>query len=207
MKQKITLLSLFLIVCMGATAQNTLSGYIYDTQNREPLIGATIFDSLTQTGTTANEFGYYRLSLQKMNTALRVSYVGYQTQRVALSDIQKDTVLNIFLTPSVNLAAVTIVGNRDNNIETIQPGKVNVPLERLQGIPSVGGERDLLKALSVLPGVANGAEGTSSLLVRGGGQDQNLFILDGANTYNTVTLGDYSTFEFSSFNTSFHGGI
>ncbi len=188
MKQKITLLSLFLIVCMGVTAQNTLSGYIYDIQNREPLIGATIFDSLTQTGTTANEFGYYRLSLQKMNTALRVSYVGYQTQRVALSDIRKDTVLNIFLTPSVNLAAVTIVGNRDNNIETIQPGKVNVPLERLQGIPSVGGERDLLKALSVLPGVANGAEGTSSLLVRGGGQDQNLFILDGANTYNTGHL-------------------
>ena len=188
MKQKITLLSLFLIVYTSITAQNTLSGYIYDAKSREPLIGATIFDSLSQTGTTANEFGYYRLSLKKGQIGLRVSYVGYETQRVSLSDMQKDTLINILLPPSVNLAAVTIIGNRDNNIETIQPGKVNVPLERLQGIPSVGGERDLLKALSVLPGVANGAEGTSSLLVRGGGQDQNLFVLDGANTYNTGHL-------------------
>ena len=193
MKQKITLLFLFLIVCGGVNAQNTLSGYIYDAKSREPLIGATIFDSLTQTGTTANEFGYYRLALKKKTIGLRISYVGYQTTTIVLSDIQKDTVVNIVLAPSVSLATVTIIGNRDNNIETIQPGKVNVPLERLQGIPSVGGERDILKALSVLPGVANGAEGTSSLLVRGGGQDQNLFILDGANTYNTGHLLNFTS--------------
>ena len=48
-------------------AQTTLSGYVYDSQSREPLIGATIFDSLSQTGTTANEFGYYRLFLKKQN--------------------------------------------------------------------------------------------------------------------------------------------
>jgi hypothetical protein len=188
MQKTTTILFILLFVCKNADSQNTLSGYIYDAQSREPLIGATIFDSLTQTGTTANEFGYYRLSLRKANAALRISYVGYQTQPLSLSNRQKDTVVNILLTPSVYLASVTIVGNRDDNIETIQPGKVNVPLERLQGIPSVGGERDLLKALSVLPGVANGAEGTSSLLVRGGGQDQNLFVLDGANTYNTGHL-------------------
>ena len=188
MKKTIHFCVILLFICTNSFTQNTLSGYIFDLQSREPLIGATIFDSLTQTGTTANEFGYYRLSLKKQNAALRVSYVGYRTQQLFLSDMGKDTVLNILLPPSVYLGTVTVIGNRDNNIETIQPGKVNVPLERLQGIPSVGGERDLLKALSVLPGVANGAEGTSSLLVRGGGQDQNLFVLDGANTYNTGHL-------------------
>jgi CarboxypepD_reg-like domain/TonB dependent receptor/TonB-dependent Receptor Plug Domain len=187
MKKTVILLTTTFLLNIAAWSQNTISGYVYDTQSREPLIGATVFDSLTQTGTTANEFGYYRLSLKKQ-AALRVSYVGYQTQVLSLPDIRKDTIVNILLPPSVYLGTVTIVGNRDDNIETIQPGKVNVPLERLQGIPSVGGERDLLKALSVLPGVANGAEGTSSLLVRGGGQDQNLFVLDGANTYNTGHL-------------------
>ncbi len=188
MKKTTLLLTTIFLLKITVWSQNTISGYIYDRQNREPLIGAIVFDSLTQTGTTANEFGYYRLSLKKQKAVLRVSYIGYQTQVLPLSDIQKDTIINVFLPPSVYLGTVTIVGNRDDNIETIQPGKVNVPLERLQGIPSVGGERDLLKALSVLPGVANGAEGTSSLLVRGGGQDQNLFVLDGANTYNTGHL-------------------
>ncbi|NJN35619.1 MAG: TonB-dependent receptor plug domain-containing protein, partial [Saprospiraceae bacterium] len=105
-----------------------------------------------------------------------------------VSDVRNDTILNCGLTPSVSLNTVTIVGDRDNDIEKIRPGKAAISLERLQNIPSVGGERDILKALAVLPGVSNGTEGTSSLLVRGGGQDQNLFILDGANTYNTGHL-------------------
>jgi hypothetical protein len=188
MKKNSLLLSFFLLVKTITSAQSTISGYVYDAQNREPLIGAIVFDSLSKTGTIANEFGYYRLSLKKQNCVLRVSYVGYAVQNVPFSNLRKDTLLTFFLDPSVSLTTLTVTGNQDNNIETIQAGKVNISLERLQNIPSIGGERDLLKALSVLPGVANGAEGTSSLLVRGGGQDQNLFILDGANTYNTGHL-------------------
>ena len=186
---KYLLLLLFgYLINLKLDAQTTLSGYVYDSQSREPLIGATIFDSLTQAGTTANEFGYYRLFLKKQNVSLRISYVGYQTHNLALASLTQDTSINILLPPSVSLATLTVVANKDNNIETIQPGKVNIALERLKGIPSVGGEKDILKALSILPGVANGAEGTSSLLVRGGGQDQNQFILDGATVYNTGHL-------------------
>ena len=191
MKKISFLLFLLSLIKINTFAQSIMSGYVYDAQNREPLIGAVIFDSLTQTGTTANEFGYYRLSLKKQNCALRVSYVGYAMQNITLSNLRKDTLLTFFLDPSVSLTTLTVTSNQDNNIETIQAGKVNISLERLQNIPSIGGERDLLKALSVLPGVANGAEGTSSLLVRGGGQDQNQFILDGANTYNTGHLFNF----------------
>jgi CarboxypepD_reg-like domain/TonB-dependent Receptor Plug Domain len=188
MNKYLILLFILPTIFMRLNAQNTLSGYVYDAQSREPLIGATVFDSLTQSGTTANEFGYYRLFLKNKSVSLRVSYVGYQSQSLLIPSIKKDTIAHIFLGPSVSLNTFTVVANKDNNIETIQPGKVNIPLERLQSIPSVGGERDIIKALSVLPGVANGSEGTSSLLVRGGGQDQNQFILDGATVYNTGHL-------------------
>jgi CarboxypepD_reg-like domain/TonB-dependent Receptor Plug Domain len=181
-------LSLWLFKALNTTAQNTISGYVLEAQSQEPLIGATIVDSINQTGTTTNEYGYYRLFLMNITTTLRISYVGYQARSLNINSLKKDSIANIYLTPSLSLATVTIVGNRDNNIETIQAGKVNIPLERLQNIPSVGGERDIIKALSILPGVANGSEGTSSLLVRGGGQDQNQFILDGANVYNTGHL-------------------
>ena len=85
-------------------AQTTLSGYVYDAQSREPLIGATIFDSLTQAGTTANEFGYYRLFLKKQNVSLRISYVGYQTHNLALASLTQDTSIRHFPQKNLKLA-------------------------------------------------------------------------------------------------------
>jgi TonB dependent receptor/CarboxypepD_reg-like domain/TonB-dependent Receptor Plug Domain len=182
------LLIFMLFISLKITAQSVMSGYVLDEKSHEPLIGAVLFDSINQTGVTTNEYGYYRFFIQNSTINLRISYIGYQAQNLTFVSTAKDIISTIYLTPSLSLATVTIIGNRDDNVETIQAGKVNVPLERLQNIPSIGGERDLLKALSVLPGVANGAEGTSSLLVRGGGQDQNQFVLDGANVYNTGHL-------------------
>ena len=47
----------------------------------------------------------------------------------------------------------------------------------------------------LLPGVIEGAEGSSGLYVRGGGPDQNLIILDDATVYNTNHLfGLFSVF-------------
>jgi len=53
----------------------------------------------------------------------------------------------------------------------------------LNNLPSVGGERDLLKAISLFSGVLPGSEPSSSINVRGGANDQNLFYLDGAPIY------------------------
>src|SRR5690606_38750340 len=57
------------------------------------------------------------------------------------------------------------------------------------------GEVDLVKVLQLKPGVQSGGEGTSGLYVRGGGPDQNLFLIDGATIYNASHLfGFFSIF-------------
>ena len=56
-------------------------------------------------------------------------------------------------------------------------------------------EADVLKSIQLLPGVQNGMNGTSGLYVRGGGPDQNLYLLDGVPLYNVDhTLGLLSVF-------------
>ena len=44
-------------------------------------------------------------------------------------------------------------------------------------------EADVLKSIQLLPGVQNGMNGTIGLYVRGGGPDQNLYLLDGVPFY------------------------
>ncbi len=57
------------------------------------------------------------------------------------------------------------------------------------------GEADVIKTIQLMPGVQSGTEGTSGIYVRGGGPDQNLFLLDGVPIYNANHLfGFFSVF-------------
>ena len=71
-----------------------------------------------------------------------------------------------------------------------------MPVEQLKAVPVLFGEADIIKAIQLLPGVQSGNEGTGGMYVRGGGPDQNLFLLDGIPLYNVNHLGGF----FSAFN-------
>ncbi len=58
------------------------------------------------------------------------------------------------------------------------------------------GEPDIVKALQTLPGVSQGVEGFTGMYVRGGDNDQNLFLYQGLPLYHVSHLGGI----FSSFN-------
>jgi hypothetical protein len=67
--------------------------------------------------------------------------------------------------------------------------------EELAAIPGII-EKDVLRAVEVLPGVVSTSDYTSSFNVRGGSADQNLILLDGVPIYNPFHLGGL----FSVFN-------
>ena len=71
-------------------------------------------------------------------------------------------------------------------------------MEQIKAVPVLFGETDILKTLQLLPGVQNGTEGMNGVYVRGGGPDENLFLLDGVSVYNVNHLGGF----FSAFNSS-----
>src|SRR5690606_9945115 len=65
----------------------------------------------------------------------------------------------------------------------------------IKQIPVVFGEADVIKAITLLPGVTNAGEGSSGFNVRGGAADQNLILLDEATIYNSSHLfGFFSVF-------------
>jgi hypothetical protein len=68
----------------------------------------------------------------------------------------------------------------------------------MKRVPVMAGESDIIKALQLTPGVKRGTEGTIGMYVRGGGNDENLILLDGAPVYNAGHLLGF----FSVFNTA-----
>lgn len=73
--------------------------------------------------------------------------------------------------------------------------RVSLRPEQVIGLPSLG-EKDIFRALQLLPGVSGSQEASSGLYVRGGTPDQNLVSYDGFTLYHVDHLFGY----FSAFN-------
>lgn len=74
-------------------------------------------------------------------------------------------------------------------------GSESLELTKLALTPQLFGESDIIKSITLLPGVHGGAEGTGGFEVRGGNTYQNLVSMDGMTLYNPSHLmGIFSTF-------------
>ncbi|MCK4745653.1 MAG: TonB-dependent receptor plug domain-containing protein, partial [Bacteroidales bacterium] len=187
---------LFNFLSVSLLSQNyTISGYVQDITSGEKLIAATVYDFNSGHGTSANEYGFYSLTIPAGEINLKISYVGY----TAYSDSFKlgaNLSMNIYLEPSLLLDEVVVTTNRPQDIvEDAQMSAVHIPIKDIKSIPMFMGEADVIKTIQLMPGVQSGTEGTSGIYVRGGGPDQNLFLLDGVPIYNANHLfGFFSVF-------------
>lgn len=196
MKRVLILLICTLSILQISAQYYTISGYITDEKSGETLINASIYDINSRKGTVANVYGFYSLTLPQGQIDLQYSYVGYATQARKF-ELKKDTVINIRFKSSVDLQEITVIGHqRITGVQSAQMSAVEVPISQIKTVPTLFGEADLVKALQLLPGVQSGSEGSTGMYVRGGGPDENLFLLDGIPVYNVNHMAGF----FSVFN-------
>ncbi|WP_396600489.1 carboxypeptidase-like regulatory domain-containing protein [Algibacter sp. R77976] len=186
----------FSISAINAQEKFTLSGTISEEKSNETLIGVNIIFPEISAGTTTNEYGFYSITLPKGTYNIIVSYLGYSTLSETIS-LSEDLSKNFSLTDALeNLDEVIITENIEKlNIRTPQMSVNKLSSSTIKDIPVVLGESDIIKAITLLPGVTNAGEGASGFNVRGGAADQNLILLDEATIYNSSHLfGFFSVF-------------
>ena len=162
----------------------------------ESLIGVNVYLSDRKSGTSTNNYGFYSLTLPSADSVeLIISYVGFRTEKVNVN-LLKDIELNIELKASLLLDEVTVSADRiERESESVKMSTIKLQTAQIREVPSLLGEKDVLKVLQLMPGIQKGSEGSSGLYVRGGGPDQNLIILDDAIVYNANHLfGFFSLF-------------
>ena len=79
MRLRLLLLLSFLVLNFYSQDKATISGYIKDTKNGESLIGATVFKLGSNIGASANEYGFFSLTLPKGEHVIAISLIGYKT--------------------------------------------------------------------------------------------------------------------------------
>jgi len=198
MKTYLVVLLIIITQNIFAQQQFTINGYIKDSNSKEDLIGANFFIPSINKGTVSNAYGLYSITLEEGVYQVVISYLGYEEQYKEIT-LTKDIEFNIDLTPKQNVIGEVVVSETKikarENVERPKMSIAEINAKDIKEIPVIAGEKDLLKALQLLPGVQSGSEGTAGFYVRGGGPDQNLILLDEAIVYNPFHLfGFFSVF-------------
>ncbi len=192
--------SIVLILLLFAFAVNaqkyTISGHVKDSATGESLIGASVYLKELMKGGTTNTYGFYSITADAGNYTLVSSFIGYKEFRKSIT-LNRNIVMDIELASNmITTKEVVITGDRpDENLQNTEMGTFDIPVEKIKSIPVLFGEVDVLKTITLTPGVQSGGEGNSAFYVRGGGPDQNLVLLDEAVVYNASHLfGFFSVF-------------
>jgi hypothetical protein len=186
---KITYILLFFSTIALAQKRFTLTGRVSDAISNQPIAGASLTFIGLSGGAVTDNVGNYIVSLPNGKNEITIRMLGYQTANLTISsnlNMVKDIKL---YTKETELIEVEVKATKeDRNIKDTQMGMVKLDMKNLKKIPVVFGESDIIKALTLQPGITTVGEGAGGFNVRGGRVDQNLVLLDAMPLYNTSHL-------------------
>ncbi len=181
-------------VAPGIQAQViTISGFVTDGATGEALTGVSVYCKAVSKGTVTNAYGFYSIQLPAP-CDLTFQYMGYEPK---IENVQAKVPLelNIKLQEQKKALNEVVIKASENKIHRNESGILKLQPKDVKNVPTLGGEKDIIKIMQLMPGVKQPNEGNTGMLVRGGSTDQNLIILDEAPLYNAShLLGFFSVF-------------
>ena len=104
-------MAMMLTMTILSFAQNTVSGIVVDKQDGQPIIGAAVVISGTSTGTVTDIDGRFSLKMNGEGNELEISFLGYLTQKVSVSQSSANVGTIYLETDSKTLDDVTITSS------------------------------------------------------------------------------------------------
>jgi outer membrane receptor for ferrienterochelin and colicin len=168
-------------ILFSQNVTGVITGKIIDKISKQPLPGVNVLVVGTTLGAATDLEGNYTIrGLETGTYQIRASFVGFNsvTKTDVIVNSARPALANFELTEStIELEGVTVT----SDFFEFDPTEVNsiksFSYEEIRRAP--GGFEDVVRALSVLPGVAQASAGRNDLVVRGGAPSENLFLVDG----------------------------
>lgn len=173
----------------GKYSKATIHGRILDGTNKNPLPGATIRLDKLNHGATSDKNGKYVLQAPVGDYVVRFSFVGYD-DNIQNIKLVGNGVLDInLLEKSIQLGEVIVSSERpESNVTSTQMSIVKLDVKAIKELPLSMGGTDIIKSITLMPGIQTIGEFGTGFNVRGGGADQNLILLEDVPIFNSSHL-------------------
>lgn len=183
--QKLFITVLFMSLCNCSYAQNLIKGHIIDASNKEALVGASVLIKVTKEGIATDLDGNFELKTDhKFPLVLTVSYVGYETQDVVVTEKNSKNV-EILLSDGQLLNEVVVVGYVQQTRKNLVGSVTKIDPVDVKDIPEASFDAQLQgKALGVQINTSTGVPGADVFIrVRGAtsinATNDPLYVIDG----------------------------
>jgi len=163
-------------------------GKVTEVETGEPMIGATMYVEELASGAVTDQNGFLSIAMKPGKYNVRFEFMGFEKKPCLLEVFSSGEFKVEMKKVVISIQEVVIYGDRQNNITSKDPGLEKISIKTVREIPTMMGERDILKVSEMLPGIVSVGEGSSGLNVRGGSSDQNVFYINKIPVYNTSHL-------------------
>jgi hypothetical protein len=174
-----------------ANKAGTITGMVISVTTNEPLVGANVLIVGTTLGASTDADGSFRIERVPIGTcALRVSSLGYSTftKTDIVVTLAKPTEVTIpLMETELQIDAVQVTASYFQKLPDAPLSTLTESNEEIRRLP--GGLEDVVRAISILPGVAQVQAGRNDLIVRGGAPSENLFLIDNIEVPNINHFG------------------
>ncbi|MGJ8666898.1 MAG: TonB-dependent receptor plug domain-containing protein [Patiriisocius sp.] len=132
---------------------------------------------------TCSAEGFFTVQVKTSNDKIKITQAGFQDAQYLASQLIKKPCLTIPLQLEiVELNPITLTNYLAKGIFKEPDGAVTVRYQDFETLPGLI-ETDVLQTIKALPGVQSVNESVSDINIRGGTNDQNLFLWDGIKMY------------------------
>ncbi|WP_300096828.1 TonB-dependent receptor, partial [Flavobacterium sp.] len=158
-------------------------GYVYSKNDNLPQEDVNI-QFINGDYTTTDKNGFFEL-YKKKSTAIAISHIGFESKKIPIPENQDKDCMKIYLDFEVlELDNVSTNHFLASGITRTVDGTYLIQPKRLGILPGLI-EPDVLQTMLQIPGIYSADESLSSINVRGGTHDQNLFLWNGIKMYQT----------------------
>ncbi|SFS71660.1 TonB-dependent receptor [Lutibacter maritimus] len=177
---------LFFFFIIGSSiiySQNSgvIKGKIIDSKTREALPYVNVVVVGSTIGSVSNENGEFEITKVPLGyNSIQVSYLGYLTtfsEDYLVTNEKTPFIIVELIQNNEVLSEVTIVSSPFRKIIETPLSKQSLGIAEIERNP--GGNRDVLKVIQSLPGVASNPGFRNDIIIRGGSPVENKFYLDG----------------------------
>ena len=193
-------LSVQSIVC---AQKFSCKGVVHDYTTHAVLSNTYIYISEQQIGVLTDSKGRFSIDVSQGTYTFILSHIGYHDAFYELTIVSDTTVVFTMQHQGVLIDDV-IIRSQFEESPVHARGSDNISLTRqnIERNPRILGEPDIVRTLAFSGGVRQ-MEGSQGMNVRGGSQEQNLILLDGATVFNpSHLLGFFSVFPFDAISSA-----
>lgn len=190
------LVILTLLIVPGAFSQDDaitgiITGEVRNASTKEPIPYANVIVIGTTIGAATDESGSFEIRNVPAGTyALRATVLGFQPlvrSDVVVSVARPAALLFELIESAIELEEISITADYFQKLPDTPLSTQYQSSEEIRRLP--GGLEDVVRAISILPGVAQVEPGRNDLIVRGGAPSENLYVLDNIEVPNINHFG------------------